>query len=208
MRLLVGLAVLLVGALPSCTSTANVSDVWTSLDEDGARRRTLFFSDSQSVVCLAKAGIGRNNATIEMRIRRIREVAFGQGTDGFQSVNRVVAATEFHPGVTGTTPAILALRLAPLALDPETGQPKEDTSAPYAPGSYVCEVSLDGEPAGSAPFNIQYADCPVASIVTGQVCAGFYPIDPPATCPQRGASGDREPVCTCNDAARGWECDE
>jgi len=187
--------------LLSCTSTANVSDVWMSIDDDGARRRTLFFADSTSVVCIAEVGIGRTNATVEMFIRQVRELAGSE----FQETNRVIVANEFRPAPTQGAPTRLALRMVPTAIDPATGRPKEDDAAPFAPGSYRCEVRLDGKAAGDALFNIRYADCPAARIVTGQPCAGFYATDPPTSCPANGASGAAEPTCSCA-GPQGWEC--
>jgi hypothetical protein len=188
----------------SCTSTANVSDVWMSIDDDGARRRTLFFADSASVVCIAEVGIGRRDVTVEMLIRQIRELPAGAGGTEFQETNRVVASNEIHPTPTSGRPALLALKMVPTATD-ATGNTQENDVAPFRPGSYVCEVLVDGKDSGQAAFNIRYADCPTARIVSGQPCAGFYATDPPTICPANGASGSAEPTCTCSGAG-GWEC--
>jgi hypothetical protein len=186
----------------SCTSTANVSDVWMSIDDDGARRRTLFFADSSSVVCVAEVGIGRRDVTVEMLIRQIREL--GAGGAEFQETNRVVGANEFHPSPTQGRPALLSLKMVPTAID-ASGNALANEAAPFAPGSYRCEVLVDGKESGGAAFNIRYADCPRARIVFGQECAGFYATDPPTLCPLNGASGSAEPTCTCTGAG-GWEC--
>lgn len=205
MRSVLAVALALLAVTPACTKTAGVSDVFMSIDEDGARKRTLFFSDSTSVICVFKVGNGRADSTFEALIRQIREIPFGQGGTDFTPVNRVVAANDFHPGPTGGTPAVLSLRLVPTSLDPTTGQQKPDDQAPFAPGSYVCEVSIDGVLEQSAAFNIDYAPCPTAQIVTGQKCAGFYATSPPSVCPRAGASGDPDPTCTCN-GETGWSC--
>jgi hypothetical protein len=191
--------------LPACTKTAGVADIYMSLDEDGARKRELFFTDSASITCVFKVGVGRANATFSALIRQIRELPFGQGGDDFQPVNRVITSGDFHPGVTNGTPTLLTLKMVPSTIDPTTNEQKQDEDAPFAPGSYRCEVSIDGVPTDVAAFNIAYPDCPTAQIATGQKCAGFYAFSPPTTCPKNGASGDPEPTCSCN-GDKGWEC--
>ncbi|MDF2693060.1 MAG: hypothetical protein K0S65_1443 [Labilithrix sp.] len=119
-----------------------------SIDEDGARRRSVFFTDSAGVTCVAEICVGRKDVTFELQIRRIRKAPFA--TDDFEPVNEVVSFAEFHPDVTKDKPATIALTMKPTSLDQE-GKLKEDQEAPFAPGSYVCEVSLDGEKQKEAP---------------------------------------------------------
>ena len=47
----------------ACTKTAGVSDVYMSIDDDGARRRSLFYTDSASITCVFKVSAGRANAS-------------------------------------------------------------------------------------------------------------------------------------------------
>ncbi len=193
------LGVLVASALPACTATANVSDVYMSIDEDGARRRNVFYTDSASITCIAEVGIGRKDVTIEMLIRQIRAAPLG--TDDFESVDSVIAARDVHPDITKDKPALIALTMIPTSLDDE-GRLKEDQEAPFHPGSYVCEVTLDGKPAGTAAFNIGYPDCPTTIIQKGTPCKGFYELD--KDCPANGATGQPEPTCTCEE--KGWSC--
>ena len=185
-------------ALPACSTTANVSEVWMSIDEDGARRRSTFFTDSAAVVCLAEYGNGRQDVTIEMLIRRIRGTDFGQ--DAFREENIVTNAIDFRPGVTGTRPATAVLRLVPTK--EEEGKLVQDDEAPFAPGSYICEVRVNGELKGSAAFNIDYPDCPAAQILQDQRCEGFYVLD--RECPRAGLTGEPQPTCSCT--SKGWDC--
>ena len=74
------IALVVFGAMPSCTATANVSDVWLSLDADGARHRTVFYTDTKAIYCIAEVAAGRNNATLEMQLRRVQ--SFDPGLDG------------------------------------------------------------------------------------------------------------------------------
>ena len=190
---------LLASALPACTATANVSDVWMSLDEDGSRRRSVFFTDTQAITCVAQVGVGRKDVTLEMLIRQVRAAPFA--TDQFEEVNVVVVARDFHPDVTKETPALVSLTMVPTSLD-EEGRLKEDQEAPFNPGSYICEVMLDGEKQQQVAFNIDYPPCPTAFIQHGTPCAGFYTLD--EVCPASGASGEPEPTCTCEE--KGWNC--
>lgn len=195
-----GAAALVVsGLLPACTATANVSDVWMSIDEDGARRRNVFFTDSERATCVAEVGIGRNDVTIEMLIRQTRGAPLG--TEDFAEMNAVVTAAEFRPEITQGSPGVLALTMKRSSGD-EGSTSQNDDEAPLPPGSYVCEVMLDGALQKRALFNIQYAPCPTTVIQTGTPCLGFYPLD--RICPKSGATGAPEPICRCD--ADGWSC--
>lgn len=187
-------------ALPACTATANVSSVWMSIDEDGARRRSTFFTDSTKVVCVAEVGIGRDDVTLEFRFRRIAGAPFG--TASFDAENTIVAVRELRPARTSGRPDKASLALIPSRI--EDGKLVEDPEAPFAPGTYVCEVLIDGEEKGRAQFNIDYPPCPSVAIIDGQRCAGFYKIDPVTECPQAGLGGDEEPKCFCEQTV--WVC--
>lgn len=115
-------------------------------------------------------------------------------------MNVVVASLDFHPAVTTGTPGIASLRLVPTKN--EDGKRVQDDESPFAPGSYLCEVSVDGEPKGAASFNIDYPECPTEVIIAGGPCFGFYPLE--QQCPASGATGSPDPTCTCR--AEGWEC--
>ena len=186
-------------AMPACSATANVSDVWMSLDEDGARRRNVFYTDSATITCVAELGIGRKDVTIEMLIRQIRGAEIG--TDEFVPVNKVVAASELRPEITKDKPGLATLTLSPPSVD-EEGNVKEDQEAPFEPGSFVCEVMLDGKLEGRAAFNIDYPPCPTKVILPGTPCFGFYTLG--TECPASGATGEPDPTCTCE--AGGWKC--
>jgi hypothetical protein len=193
------LGALVTSALPACTETANVSDVWLSLDPDGARRRKVFFTDSASITCVAEVGVGRKDVTFEILIRRVRRSPFG--SDEFEPSNEVVLAKEFHPDVTTGKPAIIGLTLKPTTVD-QDGKLQENDEAPFAAGSYVCEVYVDGDKQKQAAFNVDYAPCPTIVIQPNTLCIGFYTTG--TECPASGATGDPEPTCTCSD--KGWEC--
>jgi len=173
-----------------------------SIDENGSRRRSVFFTDTANITCVAEVGIGRTDVTIEMLIRQIAAAPFGaEAEDEFDTVNAVILAEEFHPDVTKDGPGNVFLSMVPTSLD-ENGQPKADDQAPFNAGSYRCEVYLDGENVQSVSFNIEYPPCPTAIIVNKTPCLGFYVLN--KECPASGATGDPEPTCFCEPA--GWNC--
>jgi hypothetical protein len=195
----IALVVVVSSALSACSATANIGDVWMSIDEDGSRRRNVFYTDSENITCVAQVGVGRKDVTVEILFRQLRGAVLG--TRDFREVNAVITARDFHPDVTKDKPGQLSLTMHPLTVD-ENGRLKEDQQAPYLAGSYVCEVSLDGEQQGKAAFNIDYPPCPTTLIQTGTPCLGFYVEG--EQCPAAGATGAPEPKCTCE--ATGWSC--
>ena len=195
-------AALVASALPACSATANVSDAWMSIDDDGSRRRGVFFTDSERVTCVAEVGIGRKDVTIEMLIRQIASAPFGTDSeDEFDTINAVVVARDFHPDITKDKPGQVFLTMVPSSVD-ENGQLKEDQEAPFNAGSYVCEVYLDGEKVKSVNFNIEWPPCPTAVILQSSRCVGFYVLN--KECPASGATGQPDPTCTCEE--KGWNC--
>lgn len=170
-----------------------------SIDEDGSRRRSVFTTDSASVVCVAQVGIGRKDVTLDIRIRQIRDV--DPTTDSVTDVSRVIAAVEHHPGITQSVPSLLTLAMKPTSVQPD-GTLKEDDKAPFPSGSFRCEILLDGELEAEIPFNIDFAGCPPTVIPPNAKCLGFQRLN--AACPQSGESGSPEPTCTCT--AEGWSC--
>lgn len=195
-------AALAASVLPACTATANVSDVWMSIDADGARRRGVFFTDSANITCVAEVGIGRTDVTIEMLIRQVASAPFAaESEDEFDTVNAVILARELRPEITKDRPGTVSLSMVPSSLD-EDGKPREDDEAPFNAGSYRCEVYLDGENVQSVSFNVEYTPCPTAIIRDKTPCLGFYVLN--KECPASGATGDPEPTCVCEPA--GWNC--
>jgi hypothetical protein len=84
-------------------------------------------------------------------------------------------------------------------LDPPA-DPMGMGAQPYLPGSYVCELSIDGHLEESVPFSITFATCPFLPPATGASCAGW--VRPGATCP--GVS--TRIACTCGSDGL-WSCE-
>jgi hypothetical protein len=196
---LLGAVLLGTGAAPSCTATANVGDVWMSLDEDGARRRSVFFTDSKTIVCIAEVSAGRDNATLEMQFHRVQAYDFVK--EGFSNVDVITDYMEVRPAITQGKPQRVALRVVRTSTD-ENGKVKEDEDAAFLPGRMLCEVRLDGELKKSVTFNIDFPSCPGELIRNNDTCFGFFRLG--QECPESGALGAPEPTCRCTED--GWEC--
>lgn len=168
-----------------------------SLDSDGTRRRNEFFTDTKEIHCVAKAGIGRDGATIEGFIRAQQLYDFN--TNRFEPIDAIVAYAEL-PAERADTATTIDLKLEPR--DPRDPGLEADASAPFFPGRYQCEILIDGELEGTAIFNIGFPPCPPAFIPPGGKCFGFYREND--LCPAFGASAAPEPKCSCT--LQGWQC--
>jgi len=190
-------AIATVAAMPACTSTANVTDVYTSIDEEGFRRRNVFFTDAKKIVCIAEAGIGRDNVTLEITVRRL------QSWDGerFVDDNVVTNYLESNPQRTEGKPGKFSLAIAPVKLLPN-GQLVEDQDIAFPAGRYQCEVQLDGKLEGTAIFNIDFPPCPTTFITPGDKCQDFYKEG--TVCPAKGNTGQTQPTCSCDQGK--WAC--
>lgn len=170
-----------------------------SLDADGSRQRKEFYTDTKAIYCVAEAGIGRTDVTVEILIRGLQR--YDRQEKEFSDANFVKAYLESHPAPTGGAPEKLVLEFKRTSLGTD-GKEKEDDDAPFEAGRYQCEAMIDGEVKGTAVFNVRFPECPTVEIKTGDRCAGFYELG--TVCPQSGATGDREPECSCDET--GWQC--
>lgn len=187
---------LLLASVSACATTARISDVYMALDGQGDRKRNVFVTDSKEIHCVVEMGIGRKGATVEALIRQVQ--AYDFAADKFFETNRVVGNAENSPQ---PADGIQRLDITLKVLD-ASGQPVD--GAPFAPGRYVCEASLDGVLEKTAIFNIDFPECPASTINPGTICIGFY--KNLSVCPHYGASGMSPPNCQC-DELKGWHCD-
>lgn len=74
-----------------------MSDLQTALDPAAARRRNVFFTDSNEILCVATVSSGRTNATLHLRIRQLQR--FDYQTGRFLDADRVVSKLEVVPSV-------------------------------------------------------------------------------------------------------------
>ncbi len=190
------LALLLVPLLPACTATANVSDLWTSPDQDGARRRNVFFTDSKAINCIAELGIGRDDVTFEMYIRVLQIYDFTENK--FLDTNIVSNTLEVHP--TRTTSGPLKQTITLKAKGPD-GQ--ESDKLPLPASRAQCEAYLDGNLEKTTVFNVDFPPCPTAAITPGTLCLGFYKEF--TECKIAGDTGDPK-LGKCKCEKKGWNC--
>lgn len=191
---LVAAVLLAVTMLPACSQTANITEVWMALDEEGHRRRNEFFTDSKEIHCVATAGIGREGVTVEGFIRQ--QQAYDFATNAYVPIDRILAYTEFSPD-RSEEPVTIDLQLTTEAGEGGGEDP------PFVAGRYQCEILLDGALEGTAVFNIEFPPCPPAAIIAGTRCFGFYREND--ECPAFGATGAPTPTCRCSQA-EGWRC--
>jgi hypothetical protein len=189
-------SLLLLGALSSCATTARITDVYMALDGQGDRKRNVFVTDTKEIHCVVEMGIGRKGVTVEGLIRGIQDYDFA--ADKFFDTNRVLANAEASP-----QPAE-GVQKFDITLKPADPNGMLVDGAPFPPGRFVCEASLDGVLEKVAVFNVDFPACPTSFIVPGSVCLGFYKAL--TACPRLGASTSGGPFCHC-DAVKGWECD-
>jgi hypothetical protein len=186
---------LLVAAMPACSKTASVIDVYTALDGEGNRRRNVFFTDTQEIHCIAEVGISRKDATFQVQTRMVQYYDFV--TRQFVDTDRVGTPVEDAPGPQKSKVVIDS----PLTKIGPDGKPLTDS--PYPAGRYICEVYLDGELGGSAVFNVLVPPCPDGQLFPGTKCYEFF--DKDAVCPAFGISSTDPAKCRC-DIDKGWDC--
>jgi len=182
-RLLLALAT--VPALVSC-NTAAVKHGYMSLDAQGSRRRSTFYTDTDTIYCIAELAVGRADVTVQGTFRALDFSVPPKGD--WVPTNTVLAVSDLATSTTGSD-VIAAFQLIK----------KVDTSGPWPAGRFVCELSIDGELEESVPFEILYPDCPFQPPFDGDQCAGFFL--PASSCP--GAVTAQ--TCVCSDTGT-WQC--
>lgn len=198
-------------AMGACSGTANIDDVFMSLDSDGTRRRNVFYTDSKEIHCVVEAGIGRDGVTIETLVRQVQR--FDLDTGRVTATDRVIAQAESAPS-RSTGPQKIDLVLdknqialidtAPGATTTPTGTMPKAIETPFPVGRFACEAKLDGVSKGTAVFDIVLPDCPTSSIISNTLCYGFYPQG--QQCKRYGVSSTSDTLCLC-EKAKGWQCE-
>lgn len=191
-------------AAPACSNTAGVSEVFMSLDNDGSRRRTEFYTDTQEIHCIVKGAFGRPDVTIHGSFHQISRFNFDADKPDFEKVDRYIGDADIHPQLNKDSKEQQLLDIKLLKVN---AQGQTDEKAPYPAGSYECIVTLDGERVTSKgiPFNINIPDaCPATTITPKSLCKGFYPLD--KTCKIDGDDNNDNEDDTCDCKATGWDC--
>ena len=205
-----GVLGIVLSASTACSTTANIGDVYMSLDGEGLRKRNIFYTDTKDIHCIAETGIGRDGVTVEVLIRQVQR--FDLDTSKTIPSDRVVTQVETSPTRTdGLAKLDTTLDKHQLGLydgvavpvtDPDN-PPPAPADEPFPVGRFICEARLDGVLKGTATFNIQIPPCPTAQITPFTACYGFYPEG--QQCKRYGDSSAEDDSCTC-DKQKGWDC--
>jgi hypothetical protein len=187
----------LAGALASCAAvascrTAGLRRVFTSLDEEGNRKRSTFFTDTAAIFCVGELVSGRADITVESIIKAKK--LYDPSSDSLVPAQGIAWRSEAAPG--RTNGAFIAFQLG------KAEQPDGRTaeSSPYPVGTFTCELALDGEPEDGVDFEIMFPPCPVLPPVTGQICRDW--VRAGSRCEDAASR-----PCVCDEASGAWQCD-
>jgi hypothetical protein len=161
-----------------------------ALDGDGARKRTVFFTDTQSIWCDVDYSSGRKDVTFDAEIRAVRLWSDADAALVPADVVMAYGETAGQPG-TGSTAGFEWL------VQDASGSPAAEGSAPYPVGDFRCDVMMDGDVVASLPFSVEYPSCPLVPVAPGVACAGW--VREGSVCPDAKGLG-----CVCS--AGVWTC--
>ena len=179
-----------VGLTLGACDTAGIDRAYTALDGMGARKRTEFFTDTQSIWCDVDYSSGRADVTLGMRVRATR--LWDEATRKTVPVDAVLAVGE----VVGQQGTDLTAGFEWQLLD-SRGNVAPAGTIPYPVGDFVCDVTLDGSPVDSLRFSVAFPACPVPPVVGGAPCAGW--VEEGSRCTDTLGQ-----TCTCSAGA--WAC--
>lgn len=176
-------AVVIVSLLACACDTAGVQRAYMALDEQGMRRRDVFYTDTEAIFCVAELVSGTDDVTVR-----------GQLTSTYLELptGEVVDRHVLHDVSEAAPGAGEDLRVS-FELE------KESSDDPYVPGKYACEIYVNGELEETLPFEIRFPACPETALRPGLKCAGFFRTG--TQCPAAIAGS----VCTCNEDGT-WGC--
>jgi hypothetical protein len=157
-----------------------VSDVYTALDGSGVRRRTAFYTDTETIFCVAVVTGAPSGTTVNAKIRQLSAQA--------EPVDLLLAVGEDVASGASTTVAF------------ELQKPADNPNGAWPVGQFRCEIYLDGIEDASTSFEIQMPDCPLYPVATGDLCAGYYPAN------ARCLAVDQTKTCVCDPASGNWQC--
>jgi hypothetical protein len=171
--------------------TAGLKRVFMSLDQQGNRKRTTFFTDSSAIFCVGELVSGRADVTVQSTIRA--NTLYDPSSYTMVPALGVAWLGESAPG--RTDGAFVAFELA----KPENGAGMSDRGL-YPPGTFTCELTIDGEREDSVDFDIVFPSCPELPPLADQTCRGW--VRPGSRCQGAGAA-----TCLCDRASGAWQCE-
>lgn len=184
------------GLLVASCQTAGIKRVYTSTDGAGNYRRTTFYTDSQSIFCVAELASGRDDLTVRTTIRLKRR--YDPFTRSLSEKGaEEIGVEEIAPGKGENLRSVVSVT--------KKGADGAETkdAAPFIVGEYECAVSIEGDAPEIVHFEVRFPEdgCPSFPARDGHVCSGYYP--PGAVCPGTSTRGTAA-ECTCTDGA--WSC--
>jgi hypothetical protein len=131
----IGLAALLLLAMPSCLSTVGVGRIFMALESDGLRRREYFDARAKTIACIADVSAGVDGVTMEFEISRKIE----DGGKNAASKYSPPFATAEYVTRKGTVEQRVALEWN---IDKDASGKVKDRPV----GAYRCIIRADGNP--------------------------------------------------------------
>jgi hypothetical protein len=177
-------AVLLGLSLLAC-ETAGFKDSYMALDAQGNRKRDVFYTDTESIYCVAEMASGVSDVTVVAKLRAL--AVYSAFTGRPHELGSILGVEEQAPG------AGEDLTLAFLIEKPEGAQF-------YPAGRLVCELYLDGKLERSLDFEVRYPKCPFEPIQAEDPCAGVVLFD--SECPSPDGR-----TCRCSSESGLWQCE-
>jgi hypothetical protein len=169
--------------------TAGLQRAYMALDGSGNRRRSAFYTDTETIWCDAEYSTGRADLTIDVRIRSTQ--LWNEATQQIEPIAATMANGEI--AAEKGTDSIAAFQWVQLL--PDGSMPQ--MALPYPVGDFVCDITLDGQLAASVPFTVDFPACPVPPVIDGVSCDGW--VKAGSSCPD--AVGH---MCTCTGGS--WTC--
>jgi hypothetical protein len=138
-------------AMAAC-ATAGVSAIYTSIDSAGAQRRVDFYTDTNTIYCVAKFSSARVDATLDFTISQKAVYQFSDGKPNARLVHPVFAVGEQTPGV--GTETVVAQLIPPTGLDVNAAcAGKAVMNLPT--GGSTCSALGTAETAGQCPTSFK-----------------------------------------------------
>ncbi len=240
MRRLAGISMLLLtgmglvgslGTTTSCGSPVEVRSVYMALDGAGNRRRTHFYTDTNTIFCNVDFVGDRQDLTVNAVLRQTTSencpsflypdpAKCGTGNPLTTSwgqplikVNYVLSVLEQAPGVGSTTIAF--------SWSPTSGTEGKDAASaptsgtapppPWPVGQYRCDIYVDGKLQGGKDFDIRFPGPEGAAFVeTDHTFCPDSPVKPGVQCwdyvlPGATCKTAFGAVCKCPTSTGVWE---
>jgi hypothetical protein len=165
--------------------TAGFKDTYMALDATGNRKRTVFFTDTESIYCVAEMASGVDDVTVTAKLRA--RTLYDEFTGQPYALGTIIGVEEQAPGA--GTDITVSFQVE-----------KPDGSDTYPAGRLTCELYLDGKLESELDFEVRYPNCPFEPIEPESSCAGV--VLRGARCPSPSGGS-----CTCGSESGLWACE-